>query len=399
VSLLDAAERFASIDRSTVVLETNRCLHSQDQYSTCAVCMDVCPVDAIQYGKPPVLRTEACLSCMACLPACPVGAFQADDAVAALLNCVPRMESTVIELVCDKHSHAEMGTAHSGAIRVKGCLAGLGRGAYLMLAALGVEKIIVRTDACVACEWSSLRGRVVGQVSQARQLLGMWGKAESLLCVAEVENSVERPLWAADNPPLSRRDLFRMMARQGQVAMARAMENGNTSHEKKAGRDQQRLLGAVEHLPEARAALAMSLKNFGFANLTVSEKCTACGACAHACPTRALRFERAQDDSSFTIKFYARDCIGCDVCEHVCAPAAISIDHAPLFDQVFGAMEPLTVQTGKLARCSNCRSFMAEREGTHLCALCEYRREHPFGSMLPPGMKVPERMANKKSDS
>jgi hypothetical protein len=26
---------------------------------------------------------------------------------------------------------------------------------------------------------------------------------------------------------------------------------------------------------------------------------------------------------------------------------------------------------------------MAAREGVQLCQLCEYRREHPFGSMLP----------------
>jgi ferredoxin len=399
LTLLSAAERFAAMDRSTVVLDARRCLHSQDQYSTCVACEGVCPVDAIQPGKPPILQTEACQSCMVCLTACPVGAFQSDDAIAPLLNCVPRMEASCLELVCEKHTHAEIGTADYGAIRIKGCLAGIGAGGYLMLAALDVEKIIVRTDACAACEWRGLRGRVEGQVSQARQLLGMWGKAESLLCVAEVVNPVERPLWAADNPPLSRRDLFRMLAKQGQIAMARAMENKIANAEKQAGRDRRRLLFALEHLPATHSIMAMSLKNFDFANISISEKCNACGACANACPTQALCFEKTTDDSSFTLTFSARACIGCDVCTHVCAPAAVSLDHSPLLDQVFGMEETVVVRAGDLAQCARCRTRMAKREGTDLCTLCEYRNANPFGSILPQGMKVPENLAKRKSNS
>lgn len=399
MSFLDAAERFTSIDRSMVVLEIDRCLHHQDQFSACVACQDLCPVGAIEFGKAPVLRAESCQSCLTCLPACPTGAFQADDAVALLLNCVTRVETKSIELVCEKHICPEMGLADSGAVRVRGCLAGLGSGAYLMLAALGLEKVIVRTDACSSCEWKSLHGQVVRQVSQARQLLGMWGREESLVCVFEVENPVERLLWDAANPPLSRRDLFRMVAQQGQIAMARAMENKATGSGKVAGRNRRRLLGALEHLPEIHLAQSMSLKGFEFANLSISGECTACGACAHACPTQALRFEQTDDETSFTLTFSARNCVGCAVCEHVCAPGAVSLDYAPLFEQIFGAGEAVLAHSGKLARCSRCRALVAEREGTGLCTLCEQRQKNPFGSILPPGMKVPERLVNRKSAS
>ena len=171
------------------------------------------------------------------------------------------------------------------------------------------------------------------------------------------------------------------------------------SQEKQAGRDRLRLLSAVKNLPTEHAPTPFDLKDFNFATLTVSEACTACGVCATACPTHALRFEKTENNKNFTLTFSAPDCIGCDLCAHVCAPAAINIDHVPMFDQVFEAEMPLVAQTGTLVRCDRCNTLMAARPSVRLCPLCEHRRKNPFGSKLPPGMKVPERLANKKSVS
>jgi ferredoxin len=387
VNLLSAAERLAAMDRSNIKLDTTCCLHTQDRYSTCKTCFDICPVGAIQPGKPPTLNLDKCQTCLACLPVCPTGAFQADDAVNGLLTCISRIETNRIELVCEQQKNAELGDETGTALRIKGCLAGLGSGVYLMLVALGIERIIVRLDACSNCEWANLRKQVELQVSQARQLLGMWGKSESLVCWSECMTNMPRSLWDAANPPLTRRDLFRMAAQQGKIAMARAMENKSANQEKNPGYNRRRLLGVVEHLAAPCVETPMQLHDFGFASLTVSDICTACGVCANVCPTQALHLEKVADDSSFALMFSARECIGCEACEHVCAPAAITIDHAPFFDQIFGKAEALAVHTGKLRRCSRCHTLIAERNGEELCALCEYRREHPFGSRLPPGIK------------
>ncbi len=53
MSLFDAAERFAAMDRSQVILDPKRCLHSLDQNSTCSACLGLCPENAILEGKPP----------------------------------------------------------------------------------------------------------------------------------------------------------------------------------------------------------------------------------------------------------------------------------------------------------------------------------------------------------
>lgn len=380
MSLLDAAERFASLDRSQMILDTKRCLYSQDQYSECAACFNVCPVEAIIVGKPPTLDNEACRSCLACIPACPVGAYRADDEVSSLLNCVTHVEEKAVELTCGLHPNPQTGVEVTG-IQIHGCLAGLGTGAYLTLSALGMERITVRADACSECKWHSLSSNIHEQIEHANRFLSAWNKIDNIIYLDKIESPSERSLWDAKNPQLSRRDLFLMMARQGQVAMARAMENGINASKHQVGRDRLRLLSATTHLQQPSANI--DLNGMNFATLTISKLCTACGACGKACPTEALHFEKNEEEMTYSISFSAQHCIDCGLCEHVCLPDAITFEHKPTFEQIFGAKMLIVAEAGSLVRCERCKSLMAEHEGAKLCTLCQYRREHPFGSMMP----------------
>jgi ferredoxin len=388
VTLLDAAERLASINRSEVTLSEERCLHSLDRSSACQACLDICPAGAISPDKPPKMEPEKCQRCLACLTACPVGAFKADDSVVSLLNAVSHLEGGALELLCEKNANANSGSAEScTGIRVRGCLAGLGSGTYVALAAFGLERILVRTDACDSCNWRSLPSLVIKQINEARRLLEGWQRAELLQRVVELDQSSDRPLWEAANPPLSRRDMFRMLGQQGKVAMARAIEHERTEVEHRPGRNRMRLTSAVAHLPAPTLDCTSDLADMNFAAISVSEACTACGVCARACPTNALRFEKNEESTEFNLKLSVRDCIGCEICRHVCAPSAISLDHAPTFAKVFG-QDIITLRGGELTKCKHCGILMAARPDTQLCLLCEYRQTQPFGSMLPPGAQL-----------
>ena len=377
MTLLDAAERFASIDRSQVLLDAKRCLHTQDQSSECAACFNICPVQAITAGKPPALDAEKCESCLACLPVCPVGAFRADDDVADLLTCATHIEDQPVEVICGLHPHPETGAdAEAIGIQIRGCLASLGTGALRNLSALGLKRVTLRADSCSSCKWHSLHSEIHLQAERASR----FGHV-TITCMDEIAAPVERPLWASKNPPLSRRDLFRMMAKQGQVALARAMENGVTASKRQPGRDRLRLLSAVSH-STASTSIA-NLHEFNFATLTISTACTACGTCGRACPTEALRFDRNDEAMTYLLTFSAQNCIGCDLCEHVCLPDAITLNHEPTFEQVFSEKGPVLVESGSLVRCERCKSWMAAQDGMKLCSLCDYRRTHPFGSILP----------------
>jgi ferredoxin len=385
VSFLSAADRLAAIDRSKIAFDPLHCLHSLDQFATCDICVDVCPVDAISLGNPPAFDADSCENCFACLPACPTGAYSADDAVQSLLTCAARFETKTTELVCALHEDSDIGIqSESTAVQIRGCLAGLGVGTYLALGALGLEKIILRLDTCSDCPWVSLQKTIQSQVDQANQLLAHWGKSEMLVCVLEADtHSAQRPLWRADNPPLSRRDLFRMAARQGQVAMARMMSMHDHSKKISLGRDRLRLVNAIKHFPSSENVMDTSLDKSKFSLLSVSEKCDACMACARACPTAALTYELDDDKICFALLFNSQICIGCELCMHVCAPNAIEVNQALTFTQVFSHVDVHRVFESEVTQCAKCDALFAPKLGQKLCSICQFRKKNPFGSKIP----------------
>jgi NAD-dependent dihydropyrimidine dehydrogenase PreA subunit len=382
MELLSVVERLAALDHSAVRYDPERCLYAHDKFVDCEVCLEMCPTDAIQPGKPPSFIPDACAGCLACLPLCPTGAYNTDDAVHNLLNCTAHVESTQIELVCQANPYGGNGvSAEAVGIRVRGCLAGLGRGTYLALAAMGMEKVSLRLDACAECPWEKLQTQIEAQVEEARHLLSAWDKADLVQSVTQLEAGCQRPLWEAQNPPLSRRDLFLMLSRQGQTTLARAIEKAETPAGKQAGRGHRRLANAITYLPHPNHD--KSLDGLGFGMVTVNEACTACGSCARACPTGALEFEIDEDSCTYSLRFTPRQCIGCLICLHICADSAVSVDLAPLLKQVFESREPLLLSSGELSHCERCHAFFVARPGIRLCPNCKFRLKNPFGSRLP----------------
>jgi len=142
------------------------------------------------------------------------------------------------------------------------------------------------------------------------------------------------------------------------------------------------------HLIETESIADQPLSGMGYGSLTASEDCTACNACARVCPTAALILGMIEDETYYWLKFSPLACIGCGICARVCEPQALAIDHAPTFDQVFGSKEPIVLREGDLSRCERCNSLFAARSGVRLCPVCEFRRKNPFGSKMPPGIKL-----------
>lgn len=384
MNLLSAAERISAMDRKAVVFKGDRCLHSIDKFVECDMCYDICPVDAIEPGKPPTLATDTCQTCLACLTVCPTGAFTAEDAVPALLKCAVRIDAEEIELGCEAHPRLETGlSTESLAVRLRGCLAGLGSGAYLAMAAADKHSVTIRLDACAECPWDALKSRVLEQVKEANNILNAMGIDENLRIITRT-NDIElhnRPVWDADNPPMSRRDLFRFASQRSQVLAARALHpDSSMDVERRPSANRLRMAAAVDQLPDIRLETNTPV---GFAMISVSDECTACGSCSRACPTNAIHHTQ-KDVDHFQLHFDAKRCIGCGICLQLCIPEAISIDREPSLTAVFGGGEPILLIEGEVTRCERCNMLMARKPGVTLCPVCEYRRANPFSGALPP---------------
>jgi ferredoxin len=393
MDLLTAAERIASMDRSPLELKTNECLHTLDKFATCEACFNLCPVEAIIPGKPPSLDTDECQTCLACLPACPVSAYTAVDVVPSLLNCVTRANVKSIELICEAHPGGENGpTGSELAIRVRGCLSSLGTGTYLILLAMGLENIYIRLDACDQCPWSSLQSIIEDQIITAKYISKPWDYSRKFITIHDgsMAEEVERPLWKAENPPVSRRDLFRLSSyiAQPEILQSLSSEQSDIGNQR-LSQDRRRIIAAMAHFPEIdEYDEVLTLDKMGFYEISISEGCTACGVCARACPTSALEF-KTKNNAQFWLLFNPLACIACDICIHICLENVIELNSKTTFDYIFNSEIPLSLHAGELTRCQKCNALMNAKSGSKLCSICEFRRKNPFGSAFPPGYKPP----------
>lgn len=389
MSLFDAAEHIVESDRLSVNFNSQRCLHTASTLSECEACFEICPIHAIQPGEPPTLDKASCVNCMACIPACPVGAFDAVDAVPSLLKCAARIRESTIELLCQKNTHPQAGPEISQmAIRIRGCLAGIGSSAYLGITVLGKTEIILRLEDCDNCELGILKNRIFHQVIQARNLLAPQAK-QSITIIEDVGNlSFEsgRPLWDADNPPLSRRDLFRIASRTEELALVQTLIKNNGIQGRTPGRERLRMNAALEQLFDQEFVdQTFSHEGFNYALLYVNTNCSACGVCARACPTGALHFR--QQESYFRLEFSTSDCIDCAICQKVCTENAIKIDHKPPISDIYKQDGLQILIEGDLSRCARCGVWFSPKQDETFCPICNYRVQHPFGSRMPPGFQ------------
>ena len=236
-------------------------------------------------------------------------------------------------------------------------------------------------------------------VTQTKALLDKWGKSKILESVSSLQSTYVRPLWNAQNPPLSRRDLFRLAARQGQVALARSIEQTSPTSVHSPGRERRRIINAVEHLSASKSEIDPILAEGTYATVSVSDSCTACGICARTCPTGALHYLPDAGETTFQLTLSPQFCIGCELCAHICVPNAIVVNHTPLFSQIFEAKTDSLLRDGNLAHCEKCRAAYAGGPETHLCPACSFRNKNPFGSRIPPGIKMPPRVLSERRSS
>jgi ferredoxin len=396
VNLLSTFEWLAKLDVTPIRVDADRCLHALDRSSTCDRCVTVCPIEALALNDQHQidLKAEACAACGQCLHVCPTGALTGHDQTIDLWTLAAQQpKNDTLEITCARHPSPEFGPADTDVvIRLNSCLAALGPSAYLGLLALGTERAIVRLDACSHCPI----GRALVGIEQTLAIV------QQILIARQEPNRVaglpdeggrgwtQRPVNARRAEEFSRRDFFRHFTGRGTSRPNLTVQDldiqadsRESIHQKRVPRERQRMLTVLRQLPAVDSPVeSQRLNAAAFARIVADEKCSACGACARACPTAALNLMIGADDA-FQLNFLAGDCTGCGLCLKVCEPNALQREEATLAE-ILNA-EARVLRSGQLHQCSKCKVKFASAFDSPLCPVCTFRRQNPFGSKLPPG--------------
>lgn len=380
--LIGAAERFADLMAQPVIsVDSKRCSHTKNKSSACQICVDGCPVGAINVeGQQVSLAAESCVQCGLCLHSCPTGTFTGGDAEAKLIDCIkPLARGQVVEIACPYHPQADTRLAVSQhKILGTRCLAAYGVSTYLTLKAKGVHQVVLRLDACAQCPIAAVEGAICEIASRTNALLA--GADPFVVPVRRVEPDalLSRPAQHSRDKQMSRRELFQLF-RKAPAEVSPELPTGPANGDGLAA-------GWDDRLPAERARLVTALRQLSptslqrdstpFEALKAGHDCTACGVCAFACPTGALRI--AWGDTTFELTFASGACTGCGLCTTLCPVKTLTFDGRVPVEQAIG-MEPVTVASGALKRCRRCKAPFAASDSTELCPLCEYRRLVPFG--------------------
>jgi ferredoxin len=343
----------------------SRCTRFRYRYSACSRCADACLHEAVELSDEGIkISAAACRNCALCAAACPTEALLADK--------LPRIE--VLKRAA-KLPEVRFACAPSqlDGDEIVPCLGALDSSMLAYLASRGIAVTLAGARHCADC--------LHGARGEAR--LGL-----NLEAVEALRRSVGSARWAdiavpdedesergkAEHNP-ARRHLFRRFVGHGAEQLTRPVSASETQPVplkairfaapfSTAGRELLQLLfeaGMENPVPlPAHAALFA-------ARLNIRPGCTACEACARACPTGAMQIR--ESGTAWQLVFEFSRCVGCGVCIEACQQRVLEFQGA--HENLAKASEPTTLHALGKQRCSRCDRFFISPAPAEICRICE----------------------------
>lgn len=377
-------------------LAVDRCLNARHRQAGCTLCVDACPVQAIQLrpgAQPlPLLDSETCVGCGVCIPVCPTDAYsqalQPESKLVALRDELPIDEG--LALICPQHSEPEQSSAPVRyAIRHQRCLAAFSPEQLLSLSNDGAREVWLDDRACCDCPIGAAHETLVAAVAAANQLLTAFNRpaALHLLSGRQAPPHEVRVLDGAA-PAVSRRGFFRSLGKLAQQRVDEAAARASQPLFMPGVAVDQRLPyqtpGSLQHLNEHLIDLAaqtppapdfiLDADTLPWASVHIdAEACSGCKLCARFCPTGALNYLWGEVDDGlvFNLTFQPALCLSCDICIAVCPENAVSITQQLPVDGLISPQRDL-LMAGYLEPCERCGALTTRRplDEQALCFVC-----------------------------
>ncbi|MEM0335274.1 MAG: 4Fe-4S binding protein [Thermofilum sp.] len=261
----------------------------------CSLCLPACPYSALK-GKPPEAIREKCVGCGACTSSCPSG-----------LLYQPAVPPTAVRLLIEKAAEKGLRKIIAACSRSRGA-------AYEKSG----DRALIFEVPCIASFrlheylYAKLKGVSIEFLCAREDCDKRLAARQHLELISEAEEVLGGPLRALE----ATRHTLPLLA---------------SSFELKVAETKLRLLPL-------------------FSIRVDSEKCSLCGACASACPTKAVKY--LEDAESVSLLFTSSLCLGCSTCARVCPEAAITLEKKAAAETLAGRYS--TLVRSDVARCRVC---------------------------------------------
>jgi formate hydrogenlyase subunit 6/NADH:ubiquinone oxidoreductase subunit I len=356
----------ASLESRAIRVYPQQCSKLRHRRSSCSLCADWCPTQAITWEESLQVDPDKCTGCGICATVCPTGALEAhaptNVELLGQIQALVKLGST-LAFACPRYLEARNGD-RDRFIPVN-CLGRLDESILVGSIFLGAEAVWLVDGACQECPYAAASsaygspsgkpgrgGRAVAaQVAErANELLQVCGTQGQIFIGPQLPgglNTAARPRQAGET--LSRRAFFSMLAHRttgaAAIAATATIDSILGNQETQPQEDQRPKKGELSvYLPGKRRLLLAALRQMGkpavadfeadggpfglaqgklWAQFELKEGCTGCQMCAFFCPTGALN--KIEEDGKAGVTFRISHCTNCRLCQDICYKEVVAL--------------------------------------------------------------------------
>ena len=327
------------LDSRSMRVYPRQCTKLRHRRSTCTLCADACPVQAIAWDDSVQVDPDRCTGCGVCATVCPTGVFEARSPTnTELLIQIKELaqEREWLAFACPRYR--EMRSKEAEPFMQVPCLGRLDESILIGAVSMGISAVWLMDGACQECPQAGGRTVAGTVVERSNAWLQAFGIAQRIAFSPHLPPELSekaRQLGAVDGP--SRRAFFSLLARETARTAAVTMESVRGDHGSLPEEAQAPRRGELPtHLPAKRQLLLGALRRLSrpggagteisrglVAQLDFKATCTGCQMCAFFCPTGALT--KAEQDGRAGVAFRVAHCVDCGLCRDVCYCDAVVI--------------------------------------------------------------------------